>query len=260
MDFERFKQIIGSLKGLQIPSATFTVDGDTTYVAGMTEDFTVGLCTPIDDLGIPSDMGVLSVSSLNSRIGLFDVEKVGCEFFEEDINDEDGNTYKYVDSIRMKQGRRRSQIHMAAAHTLKVPASEPDADQFVEYTLSKDYVNYLAKAINALASVPGAEQTIVRFYANSEGHFVRVTVGDNLEDDFVDPIEPLDPMDLVFNIEFTSAPLIRALKEATKFEDIDEATISFDLDGNARIMVGELTAVLPPENADTDAVDMDEAA
>ena len=253
MDIERFNKILQSLNGLGIKEGGFFVQEEesgemVTSVGGMSEDHYVGLHTVIDDIGLDHSMGVLSVLSVLNRLALFDLEKVGCEFNESE---------SHYTSIKLKEGRRKALINTTDPTQLRIPSQMMTGDLAVGFTLAKEYVDYMSKAIASIRRVPGAEGTEIRF-ASDDGESVMMTISGG-GDDFS---EPLDSEETVIpakmEVAFEAEGIQRTLKEAIKASENGECSLILDADGNAHIEVGELEAIVIPVSSQFVPLDEDE--
>lgn len=231
MVISELKMILETIQSVGVDEAIIEpVDGgDGSRIRAANKNGNVIIFDEIPEIFSEYPMGIQSVGGLLSRITLFDDSKASAELTD------DGTI---VTDILIKQGRKKATFRFASPDNIYAPPVVPETTESDVIEFSKDYVQYLGKAITAMSFTGKKENRTVAIQGTGSGLSVSISDGDvDAFDEVVEDIKTETTRGI-----WEVGPFQRVLKEASEHDGVARFTIdnygigTFDL-GVIRVMV-----------------------
>ena len=231
LNIERLYSVIETVNVVGIKEVIIKKDDDGVMIFGAdsTDESiqpSVVLISPTDSDIISKTMGISRVPVMLNRMQLFDLSKTKLTQEETD---------NYVQSVTLKESRKKVSFTFANPKTINVPSGTIDDNVNNSITLSKDYITNLIKATQAMSS-----ELISVSGINNE---ITIELFDGGTDTFTDVVS--DTCVGEWNYHWRTDSVMKLLRQAIKNDDSVELGIS-DL-GILYVEVNDLLFMVMPQ-------------
>lgn len=220
------KSLLNVLNGIDINEVGIFIseDGQKNMIRGITQDKSMLVYDTVDAF-IEQTVGVINVKNLQSRLSLFNEEKMGVE-----TSTKDGRNGEYVTEFKIKEGRRRSRVTTTDPSMMAIPTTYPETEPVFHSSMDKEYIAFLNKMRNSItANSATSEMTVkLEFDADSVDKLKLTIDGDY--DDFQDEISGEiveEYQGESFSAQWKTHSFMKAMRQAAA--DNEEDTIHFQV-------------------------------
>mgnify|MGYP006425038169 CR=1 FL=1 len=245
MKLDKTKEVLEVLQGVDIPECAVFAEKDTNQLRAVSNDRSTIVFTDVEKF-IETQVGILSVKGLLTRLNLFDTEKAGVN--EETKESEQGD---YISDLTIKEGRRRSKVKTTHPQRLAAPTKYPDAKKAFTAFITKEYVDYIGKMKSSISSVPSQEDLTLSLSvdSNTPDETINLSIGGGY-DNFHDEVEGEILGDFSeFSATWKIDSLMRVLKRAaSSLDDEDYITLTVNDLGIMEVDVNGVVVSISSQN------------
>lgn len=183
---------------------------------------------------VDANMGVQSLRALLSRIDLFDPEKASVE-----ISERDGA----MESLTIKQGRRKVSHRCGLIQKLNVPKMVPDSikeGELIEF--GKDYAQQLDSAIASISQTGSKEKRCISL--SVENGTATISVFDGEHDTFSDEFQT--DCDDIRKVSWPIKAFQRVMNRSIDTNGGDTISLKVSKHGTAHFNVGMIDVIIAP--------------
>jgi len=233
MNIERLYSVIETINIVGIKEIIIEKSDDKVMIRGAdstddSEQPSIVLISETDHNIVDTTMGISRVPVMLNRMKLFDLTKTKLSQVDNDVGD-------YVKSITLKESRKKVSYTFANPDTINVPSGTIDDNVSNSITLTKEYIDNLIKANQAMNS-----ELISISVINNE---MVIELFDGISDSFTDILSENCVGEWSYNWRTDS--VMKLLRQAIKNNDSVELGIG-DL-GILYVEVNELIFIVMPQ-------------
>lgn len=238
MELYELKLVLEDLYSVGIKSVVLDPnnDGDGTLVRASDKDGKVAVYCDSEFSFSDKTIAIQDVSSILSRVNLFDVNKATVEITDND---------DYVLELKIKQGRKKTRFRCAPPEALQVPSRVP-GDLTIKdgecVVLQRDYVSYITDVISSLSKTVSDTPANVAIEIKDDN--LNVTISDGETDSFSDTLVEIgvDDRDKSY---WDAIPFSKVIRQSIRESEEAKFIISKD-HGLAVFAVGTVDVIVVP--------------
>lgn len=241
MNIKEFYNTLNILQSLSIDKVALqaTDDGDT-LVRAINDMQTIVIYSPIHEQISECNIGIGNVKAALSRLNLFNLDQVEVGF---DVDGSDATT------IYIKEGKRKTKFRLMGFHAINqmVPAKEPKTEDLFHVELSKDYVQYLRKALQSVQQNSAQKKETLSIEVKEDNLYLNISDGDvDGFSDESDRFEKLSDDALEQKFIWSGTAVLNVLDTAIKKQDTESVVLKGLSHGIGSVEINGMVVFIPP--------------